>query len=236
MTFDAGSSFLDLLADDFGAASVSDKLVITSSHGKLAEVLTPGAELCKSFSVLRGMEAKILSLQRGSETKLTISSIALLSKKEATSKITLSINWRAEHKLFEIRLYPSSDECEQDLLRASRFRRVLERLPPMSAESKFEDVRHAGQAADRRDPAKRAFSPLTCLTSREREVVALLADGNTNKGVARILGLSPKTIEVHRAEAMRRLNIKTAAELFKVAIVHGLVPSDLPGKQAEKKA
>jgi DNA-binding NarL/FixJ family response regulator len=56
------------------------------------------------------------------------------------------------------------------------------------------------------------------LTSREREVLQLLADGKSNKEVAVMTGTSPKTVETHRARIMRKLKVKSLAELVRFAI------------------
>jgi DNA-binding NarL/FixJ family response regulator len=56
------------------------------------------------------------------------------------------------------------------------------------------------------------------LTSREREVVQLLAEGKSNKQIARLLDLSVKTVETHRSSAMRKLNLKSLPDLVRFAI------------------
>lgn len=56
------------------------------------------------------------------------------------------------------------------------------------------------------------------LSSREQSVVQLIAEGNTNRSVGAILSLSVKTIETHRASAMRKLDISSTAELVRYAI------------------
>jgi DNA-binding NarL/FixJ family response regulator len=61
-------------------------------------------------------------------------------------------------------------------------------------------------------------SALERLTSREREVVQLLAEGKTNKQIARLLDLSVKTVETHRSSAMRKLNLKSLPDLVRFAI------------------
>ncbi len=53
------------------------------------------------------------------------------------------------------------------------------------------------------------------LTERERGVLSLLVEGNSNKEAARLLGLSPKTIERHRANIMRKLGVGSFAELVR---------------------
>lgn len=71
---------------------------------------------------------------------------------------------------------------------------------------------------DRRRQGKR--NPLT---PRERAVVQLIAEGNTNKAVCTKLGVSLKTIETHRASAMRKLGLHTTADLVRYAVKNRMV-------------
>jgi DNA-binding NarL/FixJ family response regulator len=66
-------------------------------------------------------------------------------------------------------------------------------------------------------------APSDPLTSREREVVQLVAEGKSTKEVASVLGISVKTAESHRAHVMRKLGIHEAAGLVRYAIRQGLV-------------
>lgn len=56
------------------------------------------------------------------------------------------------------------------------------------------------------------------LSSREQSVVQLIAEGHTNKSVGAVLNLSVKTVETHRASAMRKLGISSTADLVRYAI------------------
>ena len=69
-------------------------------------------------------------------------------------------------------------------------------------------------------------SPLDRLTSRQREVLQLIAEGNTTKAIATRLGLSVKTVETHRAQLMERLEARDVATLVRLAIRVGLVESE----------
>lgn len=60
------------------------------------------------------------------------------------------------------------------------------------------------------------------LTSREREVLQLLAEGKTTKEIASFLCISAKTIETHRQQIMRKINVHSVADLTKYAIREGL--------------
>ena len=65
--------------------------------------------------------------------------------------------------------------------------------------------------------------PFDQLTSREREVLVLIAEGQSNKEIASRLGIGVRTIETHRERIMRRLDIHSVAGLTKFAIANGLV-------------
>ena len=61
------------------------------------------------------------------------------------------------------------------------------------------------------------------LTSREKQVLRLVAEGSTNADTALQLNLSVRTIEVHRSRLMRKLNLKNQAELMRFAVQRGIV-------------
>jgi|SRR5437588_2202036 len=65
------------------------------------------------------------------------------------------------------------------------------------------------------------------VTHRERQVLKLIAEGHSNKHVAEYLCLSVKTVEKHRANLMKKLDLHSAAKLTAFAINHGLVSSEL---------
>lgn len=62
------------------------------------------------------------------------------------------------------------------------------------------------------------------LTSREREVIHLLAEGKSNKEVATALGIAAKTAEAHRINIMRKLKLHSIAEVVRYAVRNQLVP------------
>lgn len=61
------------------------------------------------------------------------------------------------------------------------------------------------------------------LTSRQREVLQLVAEGRTVKEIAASLKISPKTVEFHKSQIMEQLNLHTTADLTKYALTHGLI-------------
>lgn len=129
-------------------------------------------------------------------------------------------------------LYPTRDEFERTGARI---------VPIMCAQGRYSDERimkranqelfwcHvAGRALIHDEPHAigiwtfedlSAQRPVTAeLTPREREIAALLVEGKTSKLIARQIGLSPRTVEMHRAKLMRKFTAATSSEL-----VHRLV-------------
>jgi DNA-binding NarL/FixJ family response regulator len=68
----------------------------------------------------------------------------------------------------------------------------------------------------------------SALTLREREVMKLLAEGNTVKQAAAVLGVSVKTVEAHKFNLMRKLDIHNKAQLVTVAIQKKILPVPVP--------
>lgn len=67
--------------------------------------------------------------------------------------------------------------------------------------------------------------PSAKLTSRQREVLQLLAEGRSAKEAAAILNLSSRTVEFHKYRMMQQLGVKTTAQLTQFAIRHKIIPS-----------
>ena len=68
--------------------------------------------------------------------------------------------------------------------------------------------------------------PLAELTTRQREVLQLVAEGRANRDIASLLGISVKTVEAHRSHIMERLDVHDLPTLVRLAARAGLIPSD----------
>ena len=95
---------------------------------------------------------------------------------------------------------------------------------PFDASTVVTRVREAVDAWARRaqrgggDILSKAFPGHDLLTSRERDVLGQIAAGSSNKQAGRELGISPRTIEVHRARIMEKLGAKNAADLVRIVL------------------
>jgi DNA-binding NarL/FixJ family response regulator len=69
----------------------------------------------------------------------------------------------------------------------------------------------------------KSIDPYDHLTTREREILQLAAQGRTNNEIAARLFISPRTVETHRTNLMRKLNLHNHSQLIQFAIQHGLI-------------
>lgn len=83
-----------------------------------------------------------------------------------------------------------------------------------------EDIRDTALAIPQGEPTEGLTGKLT---TRQREVLTLIAQGHTTKEIGQALDISPKTVEFHKAKIMRELGLRKTAELTKYAVAHGMV-------------
>jgi DNA-binding NarL/FixJ family response regulator len=107
----------------------------------------------------------------------------------------------------------SAGELARAIREAAAGRRHLSGLISVEAVRAYE-ARAAGGTAD----------PYEALTLREREVLRLTAEGHSGAEVARRLFISPRTVETHRANLMRKLGVRNQKELVRFAVQRGLAP------------
>ncbi len=70
------------------------------------------------------------------------------------------------------------------------------------------------------------FDPYETLTTREREVLYLAVEGFSNTEIAAKLFISPRTVETHRANMMRKLSLQSHIDLIKYALKKGIIPNE----------
>lgn len=108
--------------------------------------------------------------------------------------------------------YVLKSQADSDLLEAIR---SVERGEPF--------LSPGAQQALIRDLLERGAPSESDLTPREEEIVKLVAEANTTREIADLLHLSEKTVENHRANAMRKLGMRDRVELVRYAIRQGLI-------------
>lgn len=107
---------------------------------------------------------------------------------------------------------------------------------PFSADALVASVRTAldesRRAAEARAQIERASARIAGLTPREREVFELLVTGLSTKAIANALGASPRTIEVHRARVMEKLDAGSLPEVVRLALAAQAHPSSAGEQQS----
>ncbi len=73
------------------------------------------------------------------------------------------------------------------------------------------------------DYRRHVTDPIDLLSSREREVLQMIAEGKTNKEIATVLNLSVYTVDAHRGRIMEKLNVHSVTDLVRFAVRSGLV-------------
>ncbi len=142
----------------------------------------------------------------------------------STQVVILSMHSSAEHILRALRAgalgYLLKESAGKELIQAVQTvyggRRYLSR---QIAESVIDDYISGS-------PATQAKNLLESLSSREREVLQLVAEGKSSTEIAEVLYLSPKTIETYRSRLMHKLGISDLPGLVKFAIQQGLITLD----------
>jgi DNA-binding NarL/FixJ family response regulator len=206
------------------------RIVIADDHGivrsGLRVLLERQAELEVIGEASDGIEARDLVISERPDIAILDVKMPRLTGLQATREIReaapevsvliLSMH-EDERYLFEALKagasgYVLKSQADEDLLEAIA---AIDRGEPFLTPD--------AQRALIKDVLERGDEPGDELTPREQEVVKLAAEAHTNREIAKILGLSEKTVENHRANAMRKLGMRDRVELVRYAIRRGLI-------------
>jgi two-component system nitrate/nitrite response regulator NarL len=145
----------------------------------------------------------------------------LRKRSPATRVLVLSMHENREYiaQIFRLgaRGFLRKDASPEELVRA--LREIHAGKTSFSADVSSLLVDELSRGAADGPPGERAAA----LSEREREVLVQIADGRSNKDIARALGVGVRTVETHRERIMRKLDIHTVAGLTRFAIQQGMV-------------
>ena len=109
------------------------------------------------------------------------------------------------------------------VLKSDRLRDVIHGVKALARGRSFQSRRAVKLINDGRSSILKPGDPPATLTSRELQILKLLAEGKTNKEVAAVLTVSVRTVEAHRASLMRKLDLGSLSDLIYFAIRNGMV-------------
>ncbi|HET7341836.1 MAG TPA: response regulator transcription factor [Methylomirabilota bacterium] len=210
-----------LVADDHALFRAGIRKLLQSFAG--VEVVGEAADGHEALRLTAAQHPDVLLMDIGMPSLNGVDAAARLTRESARPRvIILSMHTGEEHVLRAIRAgaagYLLKDATPAELETAVRaVARGETYLSPAISRYVVEDyVRRAGGE----------HGPLDRLTPRQREILQLIAEGNTTKAIAAKLGLSVKTVETHRAQLMERLDVRDLAALVRLAVRLGLVTSE----------
>ncbi|HZN45971.1 MAG TPA: response regulator transcription factor [Nitrospiraceae bacterium] len=85
---------------------------------------------------------------------------------------------------------------------------------------------HRSKTRQKGRPARKAGG----LTPRQKEILKLVSQGQTNRDIARRLDISVRTVEVHRFNLMRRLKVRNVAQLLRQALLRGFLSKNFASR------
>jgi DNA-binding NarL/FixJ family response regulator len=189
----------------------------------------PGWQICAEAS--NGREAVELALEHRPHVAVLDLSMPELNGLEATRRIRQSAP-EIEVLIFTMH---ESEELVRNvlaagargyLLKSEAARQLVPAVESLAQHRPFFAGRISEVLMDgflQSQRGKAASSATDRLTSRECEIVQLLAEGNSNKDIARSLNLSVKTVETHRSAIMRKLDLHSLADLVRFAIRNQII-------------
>ena len=207
-----------LVADDHMIVRTGIRHVLESEPG--FEVVGEAATASETVSLAATLQPDVVVLDISMPGQSGLQVAALLRGQSPKPRVLiLSMHNNAEYVLESVRAgahgYLLKDTAGTELRSAIRtvFRGESYFSPPIASRLREalrgEQETHAGTLAQ--------------LTAREREVLLGIANGRTNKEIAGELGISHRTVETHRESLMRKLQIRTVAELTRFAMGAGVL-------------
>jgi DNA-binding NarL/FixJ family response regulator len=206
-----------LIADDHGIVRSGLRLLLERQPDiEVIAEAADGAE-AREIAVRERPDLAILDVRM---PKLTGLQVTRELKKQAPEVSVLILSMHDDERyLFEALKagasgYVLKTQADTDLMEAIR---AVERgepfLTPAAQQALIKDVLERGRQSEDEEE----------LTPREEEIVKLVAEAHTTRQIAEILHLSEKTVENHRANAMRKLGMRDRVELVRYAIRRGLI-------------
>jgi len=204
-----------LIADDHGIVRSGLRLLLERQPGM--EVVAEAADGVEAFELARKTRPDLCVLDVGMPRMTGLQATREIRAHLPGTHVLIVSMHDDERYLFEALKagasgYVLKAQADTDLLAAIR---AVERgepfLTPEAQRTLIKDVLERGSSGEEE------------LTPREEEIVKLVAEAHTTREIAELLHLSEKTVENHRANAMRKLGMRDRVELVRYAIRRGLI-------------
>lgn len=207
------------LVDDHAIMREGLKMILTAQEGNL--VVGEAGDGAVALEEIDRLKPDVLLLDISLPTVSGIEITRKVRKYHPDIKIIILSRHDNEEYLAQLLKYGIhgfvlKDEAGDDLLRAVGALRKGERyLSPRLANHLMNNFESGAPIS--------ASNQFSLLTNREREILKLIAEGNSNNEVAKLLWISPQTVRVHRQNMMSKLKVHKVADLVKYAIKEGMI-------------
>lgn len=210
-----------LLADDHTLVRAGIRGLLASLAG--VEVVGEAGDGHEALRLAETLHPDVMLLDIGMPGMNGLEAAARVAKLDPMIRvIILSMHMSEEYVLQALRagaagyLLKGADVAELEVAVRAVARGETYLSPAVSKRVVDDYVSRTGGAPD----------PLAALTSRQREILQLVAEGNTSKEIASSLGLSYRTVEAHRNQMMKRLDVHDVTGLVRFAVRVGLIAGD----------
>ena len=199
------------------------------NRDRLVHIVDPELQTCEALSVLFRLEGfqtafsvnlpGFLSSLERRRPDVVIANIDLAETEDGLTLLRRIKSLRMGTPVFMLENHPRVDAAVA-AMKAGAADVVTkpvdnEYLVGLVRDAMRQDIHLTAVSAGRRSVEVRGFSQLT---PREREVLQLISNGQSNKEAGRELGISPRTIEVHRARVMEKLGARNTADLMRIVL------------------
>lgn len=210
-----------LLADDHTLVRAGIRGLLANLPG--VEVVGEAGDGQEAVRLVEALRPDVVLLDIGMPALNGLEAAARIAKFDATIRVViLSMHMSEEYVLQALRagaagyLLKGSAVAELEVAVRAVARGETYLSPAVSKRVVDDYVSRTGGATD----------PLAALTPRQREILQLVAEGHTNKEIAQRLGLSYRTVESHRNQLMKRLDVHDLTALVRFAVRVGLVAEE----------
>jgi DNA-binding NarL/FixJ family response regulator len=209
------------------------RVLIADDHGVVAEGLRFVVEAQPDMEVIDCIQDSREAVRRSIETRpdvvLIDHAMPLLNGTEAAYLIRERC---PETRVIILSMYSNQVHVVRALqagatgyvVKKSAAKEVVDAIRTVHKKGRYLSKELADSVIDRIVHKTTSADPLESLSSRERQVLQMLAEGHAVAHIAATLSLSAKTVETYRARMMEKLDIRDFATLVKFAIQHGITP------------
>ena len=211
-----------LVADDHTILRQGIKALLDNQAG--IEVIGEAKDGREALTLIERLLPDVILMDIGMPGLNGLEATRRIKKKFPGIKVLVLTMYTNEEYVFQI----LNAGANGYLVKETAFQDLISAIRAVYRDEAFMSPSIAKKVINRYTQGVRKTNDTACdiLTTREREILQLIAEGSSSKKIAEALFISPKTVETHRTHIMDKLNIHNRTDLIKYAIRTGIVAID----------